>query len=105
MYNRQAMQELKELLLQHFPDDIEKVILFGSQVTGQAREFSDYDVLLILKHTYDWKFKRKIFDTTYDIDLKYDILTDIKLISTSELQTIKGKLFFIQDALEHGVVL
>ena len=103
--NRQAMRELKELLLTTFPDDIEQVILFGSQVKGTAQKYSDYDLLIILKHAYDWQFEDKIYDTTWEIDFKYDILTDVKIISTIELQTLRGKQPFIQDALEEGVVL
>lgn len=103
--NQQAMQELKDLLVTTFPDDIENVILFGSRVTGDAGEYSDYDVLVILKNEYDWKFKNEIYDTTWEIDFKHDILTDVKVISVGELQTIKGKQPFIQDALEEGVVL
>lgn len=105
MVNQQAMRELKQLLGTTFPDEIEKMILFGSRVTGDAREYSDYDVLVIVNHEYDWKFKDRIYDTTYDINLKYDLFTDVHVISTGELDTIKGKLPFIEDALEHGVVL
>ena len=43
-----------------------------------------------------------MYDTTYDIDLKYDLLTDLKIISTDELKTLKGKLPFIQAAIEKG---
>jgi predicted nucleotidyltransferase len=105
MFNQQAMIELKELLMQRFPDDIEKVILYGSRVTGEARKYSDYDILIILKNDYDWKFRDRIYDATYAIDLKHDIVTDMKFISTRDLNTIKGKQPFIQDALECGVVL
>lgn len=105
MFNQQAMEELKGLLVTTFPNDIDRVILFGSQITGDAREYSDYDILVIVNHDYDWQFRDKIYDTTYEIDLKHDIFTDIKVISTGELKTIKGKQPFIQDALEQGVVL
>jgi len=44
------IKELKKLLQKHFPDDINKVILFGSQVNGDAREYSDYDVLIIVNN-------------------------------------------------------
>ena len=105
MLNRQAMHELKELLVTTFPDTIEKVILFGSRVKGDAREYSDYDILVIVKHAYDWRFEDKISDTTWEIDFKHDIFTDVKVISLGELQTIKGKQPFIQDAFETGVIL
>ena len=105
LINRQAMQELKELLMATFPHEIEQVILFGSRVNGDARDYSDYDVLIVVNHPYDWRFKHRMYDTSYDINLKYDLLTDLKIISTEELQTIKGKLPFIQQALERGVTL
>ena len=42
--NVAIMQELKERLQRKF-SFISKVILFGSQATDQAVEFSDYDIL------------------------------------------------------------
>jgi uncharacterized protein len=105
MLNLQAMSELKESLTTHFPDDVDKIILFGSRMNGNAREYSDYDVLVVLNKDYDWKFEDRIYDTVFDIDLKYDILVDVKVISTEELQTIRGKQPFISDAIEKGIIL
>ena len=99
------VKELKELLQKHFPDDINKVILFGSQVNGDAREYSDYDVLIIVNNDYDWRYKKKIFHVTFDIELKYGILTDLKIISKKDLNTIKGKEPFILEALENGIIV
>ncbi|HHE37555.1 MAG TPA: nucleotidyltransferase domain-containing protein [Candidatus Cloacimonetes bacterium] len=105
MYNTKAMSELKTLLKKSFPEFIEKIILFGSQIEGTSNKYSDYDILLILKKKYDWKFKNKVYDKSWEIDFKYDILTDISLISKNELNSIKGKLPFIVNALENGVEL
>jgi predicted nucleotidyltransferase len=105
MLDQQAMRELKGLLINSFPDYIDKVILFGSRAQGKAHRYSDYDILIVLRKAYDWKFKNEIYDKTWEIDYKYDILTDIKLISSEELNTIKGKQPFILDALETGIVL
>ena len=99
------MSELKTLLKKSFPEFIEKIILFGSQIEGTSNKYSDYDILLILKKKYDWKFKNKVYDKSWEIDFKYDILTDISLISKNELNSIKGKLPFIVNALENGVEL
>ena len=44
-----------------------------------------------LKNNYDWKTKHKIRSLCYEIDLKYNILTDIKIISQRELKTVKGQ--------------
>ncbi len=105
MYKQEAMQELKNLLTMSFPGEIERVVLYGSQVKGTAGEFSDYDVLVVVNHAYDWRFKHKIYDTAWEIDFKHDILTDVKVISTRELQLIRGKQAFIRKALDTGVTL
>lgn len=77
--------------------------MFGSQATGEAAFFSDYDILIIVSHPVTWKKEREIVDEVYSIDLKYDILTDIKIISEPELKTLKGKQPYIQHALEEGI--
>lgn len=99
------MNELKDSLVKSFPDYIDKVILFGSQAKGDSQDYSDYDILVVLKKEYDWRLKNQIYDKTWEIDFKYDILTDIKLISKNDLNTIIGKQPFVVDALENGVVL
>ena len=105
MYDRNILNELKALLIKRFPGEIAEVILFGSQVNGDAEEFSDYDILIILNHDYDWRYERKITDVCWEIDYKYNIFTDVKVISTNELQTIRGKQPYIQNALENGLLV
>ena len=105
MNQLRIIKDLKKLLISKFPDYFDKVILFGSQVMGSAGEYSDYDILIILKTDYDWKLENKILNVCYDIDLKYEILTDVKLISNKELKTIKGKQPFIINAFEKGLVV
>ncbi len=105
MLNQQAMKDLKQLLLDRFSDQVERIILFGSQAQDHPPPDSDYDILIILKQPFDWKFRNRVYDATWEIDYKYDILTDIKLIAKQDLQTLKGKQPFIQNALHSGIVL
>jgi len=105
MNNLELLNEIKEKLRSNFPDIIEKVVLFGSHAKGNALEDSDYDILVIVKKNYDWQLKNKLIDLIYDFDLKYNIFTDIKIISNEELNTIKGKQPFIQNALEFGIIV
>jgi predicted nucleotidyltransferase len=103
-HKRTIIRELKSALVTHFGEDIKDVILFGSRVTGKAHKDSDYDVLIILNNDYDWVHKEKIISIVYDLELKYDIFIDIKIISTNELfQTIKGKHPLYQDAIQKGI--
>jgi len=99
------LNELKALLIKQFKGHIHNLILFGSQALGDARDYSDYDSLVIMENEFDWKLKDDILAACYEIDLKYDILTDVKLISKVDLQTIKGKQPFITNALAHGIAI
>lgn len=99
------MQELKELLLGQYSGLIHKIILFGSQAMNNAGEYSDYDILVIMKNKFNWKLKDAVLASCYEIDLKYNILTDVKLVAIEELKTIKGQQSFIQDALSYGIAI
>lgn len=99
------LTDLKDLLVRHFGDEISRVTLFGSRSQDTAQEDSDYDILIVLKHDYDWRKEKQIINTCYEIDLKYDVLTDVKVISLTELQTLKGKQPYIVNALKEGIMV
>ncbi len=102
--NRIILEELKTLLRANFGNDIRSVILFGSRATGEAHKNSDYDVLIILNRNCDREFRRKITSVVLEMELKYDIFIDSKLISTHELyHTIKGKEPLYTDAIQQGI--
>lgn len=100
--NIRIIKELKEKLQRKF-NFVSETILFGSQATENAAEFSDYDILIIVSHPLSWQKQREIVDEVYFIDLKYNILTDVKIISEPELKTLRGKQPFIQRALREGI--
>ena len=74
--NQQIFQEIQALKRQILPN--EKVILFGSQARGDAREDSDWDLLVLLNK------EKKNFNEDYDnfaypfeeIGYKYDTLVN-----------------------------
>ncbi len=103
MDNIQILKEIKSLLSAKFGNEIQKVILYGSKVKGTSGPDSDYDILVILKNPHDWRMRKKISSLCYDIDLKYDILTDIKTVSINELKSHKKKRPFIINAIKYGI--
>lgn len=105
MDNKTVLKELRKLLTEKFPGQIEKIILFGSRAYGSADISSDYDVLIVLKSDYNWRLKQSIQEICWEIDYKYDILTDVKMISLAELKTIKGKQPYITNALQNGIAI
>jgi len=97
------IRELKLKLIENFGDNIVNVILFGSQITGKANEFSDYDILIVLKNEYDWKTENKILNVCCDIQIDYEIYLDITIISQNQLNnSLRGKQPFIINAIERG---
>lgn len=105
MNDIEILQELKEILCLHFGDNIERVILFGSRGKGTAQIYSDYDILIVLKSDYDWMMEDDILNICYEIDLKYNLLTDIKIISLKELNSLKGRQPFIVNAVKEGIAI
>jgi predicted nucleotidyltransferase len=96
-------QKLKRILFQRFGDITDRIILFGSRSKGTAQPDSDYDILIVLKTDYDWIMENDILDVYYQIDLEYNLLTDIKIISLQELTSLKGKQPFIVTAVTEGI--
>ncbi|HEX9970698.1 MAG TPA: nucleotidyltransferase domain-containing protein [bacterium] len=95
------LSRAKNLISEEFP--IEKLILFGSRAKGVANKFSDYDILVITKNHLNWEQKRRISDLTLDIDLEFDVITDIKIYSKNDIEkSILGQTPFMQNALNEG---
>ncbi len=103
--NKKLLSDYKNALSKSLGDRLEKVILFGSHVEGKPSEYSDYDILIIVKSNPDWKIKDKITDICYDIGLKYNILTDAFILSKSEINSLRGRQPIFQNALERGLTL
>jgi len=103
MNNNAMLSEIKDILDTSFPGIISKVVLYGSQVTGGAREGSDVDILVIIRATDDWRLKRRILDSFYDFDLRHEVLTDVTVLTEDKMGTIIGRQPFIQDAIETGI--
>lgn len=101
--NQKILIDLKQHLKHHYGDSIKDVVLFGSQVRGDSSEYSDYDILIVLDKDYTGKDENKILDLCYDIDLKYDILLDVHLLSKKEMTSERGKQPIFIKALNSGL--
>jgi predicted nucleotidyltransferase len=100
---KQILQGLKEHLKRYIGDNLNDIILFGSRASNNENEYSDYDILILLKEKPDWKLRRLISDSCYEIDLKYGIVTDTHVLSIPELNTLRGKQPFFQNAISNGI--
>lgn len=96
-------KELKKSLTTQFGSNIKDVILFGSRANGTASASSDYDILVILKNDYDWKYKNNIVSVVYNLELQQNIMIDIHLLSTNEINSLKGLQPIFFNALNNGL--
>lgn len=94
--------DLKKILAKRFNENLKDVILFGSQLTENYTEDSDYDILIIVKQKTDWELEREISDLCYDIDLKYGILTDTHVLSVSDIDSPRGNQPIFLNAISNG---
>lgn len=99
----QIIRDLKIRLCVEFGSEIQQVILFGSRSSAKATEFSDYDVLLIMKNGPDFQQKRKISEICYDIELQNNIIIDLHILSELELSSLRGKQPIFQKAIHKGI--
>ena len=97
------LSDLKRHLLKNYNKPVKDIILFGSQARGDSGEYSDYDILIILDNDYSGKDENKILDLCFDIDLKYNILLDVHLISKNELTSVRGRQPVFVNALNSGI--
>jgi predicted nucleotidyltransferase len=102
--NQQIFNEIQALKRQILPD--EKVILFGSQARGDAREDSDWDLLVLLskdgKHNWD-DFDKYAYPFT-EIGWNYGVVINPLLYTQEEWD--KGKIFpFYKNITREGILI
>ena len=96
------LQDLKHGLFKELHENLKDIVLFGSQLSDKNNADSDYDILIIVKGTKDWRLERQISDICYEIDLKYNIITDTHILGEDEINTPRGKQPIFINAIDHG---
>jgi predicted nucleotidyltransferase len=79
----------------------EKVLLFGSRVTGEATRDSDLDVIIIASAFKDVPFIRRMKKVLEAA--KFPKHVDYLCYTREEFERVKGSSAIIQEALEHHV--
>jgi predicted nucleotidyltransferase len=101
----EIVRELKKRLRRDFGDIFDRIVFYGSQAAGRGVPGSDFDILVVVNGKVDWKLENSILKTCYGLDLEYGILTDIKVISRTDLSSIRGKQPSVAGAMERGVLV
>lgn len=97
------LSDLKSHLIKNYGRSVKEVILFGSRAEDSSHDYSDYDVLIILDKDYSGQDENVILDLCYEINLKYNILLDVHILSTKELASPRGKQPVFYNAIKSGI--
>ncbi len=95
--------ELKESIKGKIQNEPNKIIIYGSFARNEENKNSDLDILIIFNSQVDWRIKDTVFEICSNLNMKYDIWIDISFISLSEMDSIRGKQPYIQNALHEGI--
>lgn len=85
---RTAVREFIKAVRLAYGDQIQRAALFGSKARGKWTKYSDIDILLIVADD-QWNFRKAIWGIAADVDLKYDMLLDVRVISETRWEYMK----------------
>ena len=95
---------VKQWFSEQYQENLEGLILYGSQARGDARESSDIDVLVVLRKTFNY---REEIDRTSqfiaDLSLEYNTVISRAFISAQRFQEENSP--FLLNIRREGVPL
>ena len=89
-YFSNSLQQVKKIILQQLGDENVKIILFGSAARGDYHRYSDIDVAILPKNSYDKKKFILLKEQLEDLNIPYSVeLVDLSNVS----KKFKDKVF------------
>lgn len=101
---RDALQAARDRISAEFA--VDRIVLFGSVVRGQADEESDVDLLVVLRRPSEPQIRNRISRIILDVNLKYD--TNLSSIVVEQQAWDEGPLSVLpihEEIEEEGIQL
>lgn len=78
-----VLEEMKARLLDRWGDQIDRIVLYGSRATGDARPDSDFDLLIVYRDGLSRREARRLFRDSLG-DLRP--LADLRVVTTEQFE-------------------
>ena len=95
---------VKQWFSEQYQENLDELILYGSQARDDAQEYSDIDVLVVLKKAFNY---REEIDRTSqfiaDLSLEYDTVISRAFISAQRFQDENSP--FLLNVRREGIAL
>ncbi len=96
--------QLKTYFIENYQNNLEKMILFGSQARGDASPDSDIDILVILKNQFNsYQENKKNSYFISELCLKNDIVITCFLMNLEAWKSTNNS--FTRNIKKEGVIL
>jgi len=101
---KEILSQVKLSLISVYQEQLEKIILYGSQARKDADIDSDIDILVVLKSDINpYKEIDKTGDIIAKISLDYDVVLSRHFISSEQFNY--GNNLFLQNVKKEGILV
>lgn len=101
--DQRAILEFTQEIRHIFGKRIKMIKLFGSKARGEAEEFSDIDIFVLIDRL-DQQDRKIIGDISFKLDLKYDVVLSPIIYSEDEYNDPKYQVTpFLQTVEKEGI--
>ncbi len=101
---RQILYELQNELYTALGGRMEKIVLYGSQARGDARNDSDIDVLIVLKENFKYGVMlRKTSKIIARLSLENDVVISRAFVSIQQYE--QSKMPFLMNIRREGIAI
>ena len=97
---KRILDELKQAVSAKYA--VSDMRLFGSNARGDADENSDIDVYIQLPVLTE-EIEKNIYNAAYDLELRYDCLIDVIMLSDEMIKKHKAQLPIYRSIIQDGM--
>jgi predicted nucleotidyltransferase len=98
------LQKVKQFLINLYQEQLEAIILYGSQARGDATEYSDIDILVVLKSAINpYQEIDRTSEIIAELCLNYDVVISCHFISSEKFNNQNTP--FIYNVRKEGIMI